>query len=123
MKIRTILAAAAMVFATACVEEQRHEPEQFGNAPKIVAELSDEPQTRTTIDSAEADNGGTLAVLWVPGDQLGVFSSGSANVLYINDEQTENVPNASFSSSANVNGNIQYAYYPYNEANDGNSVS
>ena len=123
MKIRTILAAAAIVFATACVEEQRHEPEQFGNAPKIVAELSDEPQTRTTIDSDSIVPGENVPVLWVPGDQLGVFSSGSANVLYTNDEQTENVPNASFSSSANVSGAIQYAYYPYNEANDGKAAT
>ena len=124
MKIKTILAAmTSALLAAGCVEEQRHEPEQAGNAPKIFAELSEEPQTRTSIDAAEADNGGTLAVLWTPGDQLGVFSTGSANVLYINDEQTENVPNASFSSSANVSGDIQYAYYPYDEANDGKSAT
>lgn len=124
MKIKTILAAmTSALLAAGCVEEQRHEPEQAGNAPKIFAELSEEPQTRTTIDADEADNGGTLAVLWTPGDQLGVFSAGSANVLYINDEQTENVPNASFSSSANVSGDIQYAYYPYDEANDGKAAT
>ena len=124
MKIKTILAAmTSALLAAGCVEEQRHEPEQAGDAPKIFAELSEEPQTRTSIDAAEADNGGTLAVLWTPGDQLGVFSTGSANVLYINDEQTENVPNASFSSSANVSGDIQYAYYPYDEANDGESAT
>ena len=124
MKIKTILAAiASALLAAGCVEEQRHEPEQAGDAPKIFAELSEEPQTRTSIDAAEADNGGTLAVLWTPGDQLGVFSTGSANVLYTNDEQTENVPNASFSSSANVSGDIQYAYYPYDEANDGKSAT
>ena len=124
MKIKTILAAmTSALLAAGCVEEQRHEPEQAGDAPKIFAELSEEPQTRTSIDAAEADNGGTLAVLWTPGDQLGVFSTGSANVLYINDEQTENVPNASFSSSANVSGDIQYAYYPYDEANDGKAAT
>ena len=119
----SIAAIASALLAAGCVEEQRHEPEQAGNAPKIFAELSEEPQTRTSIDAAEADNGGTLAVLWTPGDQLGVFSTGSANVLYINDEQTGNVPNASFSSSANVSGDIQYAYYPYDEANDGKSAT
>ena len=123
MKIKTILAAmTSALLAAGCVEEQRHEPEQFGNAPKIVAELSDEPQTRTTIDPENIVPGENVPVLWVPGDQLGVFSTGSANVLYINDEQNENVPNASFSSSANVSGAIQYAYYPYDEANDGKSA-
>lgn len=95
------------------------EPEQAGNAPKVVAELSEETQTRTTIDAAEADNGGTLAVLWMPEDQIGVFSTESGNVLYVNDEQTENIPNASFSSTAAVSGELKYAYYPYNKANDG----
>ena len=123
MKIKTILAAmTSAVLAAGCVEEQRHEPEQAGNAPKVVAELSEEPQTRTTIDAAEADNGGTLAVLWMPEDQIGVFSTGSGNVLYVNDEQTENVPNASFSSTANITGEIQYAYYPYAETNNDNAV-
>ena len=146
MKIKTILAAmTSALLAAGCVEEQRHEPEQAGDAPKIFAELSEEPQTRaaagtegraaeavdafempqtrTSIDEAEADNGGTLAVLWTPGDQLGVFSTESGNVLYVNDEQTVNVPNASFSSNANVSGDIQYAYYPYDEANDGKSAT
>ena len=145
MKIKTILAAmTSALLASGCVEEQRHEPEQAGDAPKIFAELAEEPVTRasagtegraaeaveafempltrTTIDAAEADNGGTLAVLWMPEDQIGVFSTGNGNVLYVNDEQTENVPNASFSSTADITGEIQYAYYPYAETNNGNAV-
>lgn len=144
--VGTLAMMAATLLATGCMQEMPgEEPEQAGNAPKIFAELAEEPMTRasagtegraaeameafempltrTTIDAAEADNGGTLAVLWTPGDQLGVFSTGSANVLYINDEQTVNVPNASFSSSANVSGDIQYAYYPYDEANDGKAAT
>lgn len=104
-------------------EMPNEEPGQVGNAPKIFAELAEEPQTRTTIDAAEADNGGTLAVLWMPEDQIGVFSTESGNVLYVNDEQTENVPNASFSSTADITGEIQYAYYPYGESNNGNAAT
>lgn len=103
-------------------EMPNEEPEKVGNAPKVVAELSEEPQTRTTIDAAEADNGGTLAVLWMPEDQIGVFSTESGNVLYVNDEQTKNVPNASFSSTADITGEIQYAYYPYSESNNDNTA-
>ncbi|MBO5314582.1 MAG: fimbrillin family protein, partial [Prevotella sp.] len=114
---------AAPLLATACMQEMpNEEPEQVGNAPKVVAELSEEPQTRTTIDAAEADNGGTLAVLWMPEDQIGVFSTESGNVLYVNDEQTENIPNASFSSTADITGEIQYAYYPYAETNNDNTA-
>lgn len=121
--VGTLAMMAATLLATACMQEMPgEEPEQVGNAPKVVAELAEEPVTRTTIDAAEADNGGTLAVLWMPEDQIGVFSTGSGNVLYVNDEQTENVPNASFSSTADVTGEILYAYYPYDESNDGNAV-
>ena len=113
------------VLAASCVTEpfdKLPEHEAAKDAPKIHAELAEEPVTRTTIDAAEADNGGTLAVLWMPEDQIGVFSTGSGNVLYVNEEQTENVPNASFSSTADITGEIQYAYYPYAETNNGNAV-
>ena len=141
----TLAMMAATLLATGCMQEMpNEEPEQAGNAPKVMAELAEEPVTRasagaegraaeaveafempltrTTIDAAEADNDGTLAVLWMPEDQIGVFSTGSGNVLYVNDEQTENVPNASFSSTADITGEIQYAYYPYAETNNGNAV-
>lgn len=113
------------VLAASCVTEpfdKLPEHEAAKDAPKIHAELAEEPVTRTTIDAAEADNGGTLAVLWMPEDQIGVFSTESGNVLYVNDEQTENVPNASFSSTADITGEIQYAYYPYSESNNDNTA-
>lgn len=113
------------VLAAGCVVESVGEtPDQsvVMDAPKIHGELAEEPVTRTTIDAAEADNGGTLAVLWMPEDQIGVFSTGSGNVLYVNEEQKENVPNASFSSTADITGEIQYAYYPYDESNNGNTA-
>lgn len=114
----------ALLLTCGCAMQEipNEEPEQAGNTPKIFAELTEEPVTRTTIDAAEADNGGTLAVLWMPEDQIGVFSTGSGNVLYVNDEQTENVPNASFSSTADITGEIQYAYYPYAETNNDNTA-
>lgn len=88
-------------------------------APGIVAELAQEPLTRTCIDSDTLVPGQNAAVLWMPEDQLGVFSADMANVLYVNDEKTECVPNASFSSTAAVSGELKYAYYPYDKANDG----
>ncbi|MBQ2965677.1 MAG: hypothetical protein IJE11_01520, partial [Bacteroidales bacterium] len=92
-------------------------------APQILAEMAEQPATRTCIDSDALVAGENTAVLWMPGDQLGVFTSGSSNVLYTNDEQTENIPNASFSSDAAVSGDVQYAYYPYDAANDGKAAT
>lgn len=113
----------AVVMAAGCAKEQRHEPEQMADAPKIIAEMAEQPATRTCIDSDALVAGENTAVLWMPGDQLGVFTSGSSNVLYTNDEQTENIPNASFSSDAAVSGEVQYAYYPYDAANDGKAAT
>lgn len=99
--------------------------DQYGahEAPGIVAELAQEPATRTCIDSDTLVPGQNAAVLWMPEDQLGVFSADMANVLYVNDEKTGCVPNASFSSTAAVSGELKYAYYPYDKANDGKEVT
>ena len=77
-------------------------------------------ETRTCIDGAGIGEDKSLPLLWTPSDEVGVFSSGgSANVRYVNDETEVNVPNASFSATASVNGEITYVYYPYDAANDG----
>jgi len=123
MKIRTILAAMAVVMAAGCAKEQGGEVSGQTTAPQILAEMAEQPATRTCIDSDALVAGENTAVLWMPGDQLGVFTSGSTNVLYTNDEQTENIPNASFSSDATVSGDVQYAYYPYDAANDGKAAA
>ena len=123
MKIKTILAAMAVVMAAGCAKEQDGVAEGQMAAPQILAEMAEQPATRTCIDSDALVAGENTAVLWMPGDQLGVFTSGSSNVLYTNDEQTENIPNASFSSNATVSGEVQYAYYPYDAANDGKAAT
>ena len=113
----------AVVMAAGCAKEQDGVAEGQMAAPQILAEMAEQPATRTCIDSDALVAGENTAVLWMPGDQLGVFTSGSSNVLYTNDEQTENIPNASFSSNATVSGEVQYAYYPYDAANDGKAAT
>ena len=113
----------AVVMAAGCAKEQGGEVSGQTTAPQILAEMAEQPATRTCIDSDALVAGENTAVLWMPGDQLGVFTSGSTNVLYTNDEQTENIPNASFSSDATVSGDVQYAYYPYDAANDGKAAA
>lgn len=121
MKIKTILAAMAVVMAAGCAKEQRHEPEQLADAPKIIAEMA-EPLTRTCIDADDAANGGTLAMLWKTTDAIGVFTASNSNVKYVN-EAVEEVPNASFAATASVSGDITAVYYPYDAANDGKSAT
>ena len=121
MRVRSfVFAVAVMVLAGGCVEEGNAAIEGLDAAPKIIAEIADEPVTRTCIDAATADKGEEkLAVLWTPGDQLGVYTTGgNKNVVYTNEEQSENVPNASFATTASISGDITAVYYPYDAAND-----
>lgn len=124
---RNIFTTFAILLAVSCVMEpigDIHDQNMVVNAPKIHAELAEEPQTRTCIDAGALAEGESAAVLWMPGDSLGVFSSGSsANVRYVNDETEVNVPNASFSAAEAVSGEIMYAYYPYSAANDGREAT
>ena len=117
------VAAMFLLFAAGCDREQRDEVTTKTDAPRVVAELADGSVTRTCIDSNALVPGENVAVLWVPGDRLGVFSTGSSNVLYTNDEKTESVPNTSFSSNDEVVGEIQYAYYPYDSDNNGKEAA
>ena len=130
MKMRTILAAAAVLcLAAGCVKEEQGivdapaggENEIFADAPKIMAELS-EPETRTCIEAA-ADATGKLPMLWEESDAVGVFfADGSSNAKYVN--ISGKVPNASFGAAEQVSGSeIAYVYYPYDAANNGNAAT
>lgn len=110
-------AAALGIAAVGCTKEQHGIAEPQGEAPRIIAELAEQPATRTCIDAGAADQGGSLAVLWNPEDQLGVFVGNHSNVLYTNEEETENVPNASFATAEAASGDIKAVYYPYDAKN------
>ena len=124
---RNIFTTLAILLAVSCVMEpigDTHDQNIIADAPKIHAELAEEAQTRTCIDAGALAEGESAAVLWMPGDSLGVFSSGgSANVRYVNDETEVNVANASFSAAEEVSGEIMYAYYPYSAENDGREAT
>lgn len=130
MKMRTILAAAAVLcLAAGCVKEEQgvvdvpagSENDIFADAPKIMAELS-EPETRTCIEAA-ADATGKLPMLWEESDAVGVFfADGSCNAKYVNISGKN--PNASFGAAEQVSGSeIAYVYYPYDAANNGKAAT
>ena len=130
MKMRTILAAAAVLcLAAGCIKEEQgvvdvpagSENEIFADAPKIMAELS-EPETRTCIEAA-ADATGKLPMLWEESDAVGVFfTDGSSNAKYVNISGKN--PNASFGAAEQVSGSkIAYVYYPYDAANNGKAAT
>lgn len=120
--IKIMAAASALLASAGCVEEQAADMTP-APAPGIRA-VMENPEVRTSVDLSGLESGKVIPVLWNPGDALGAYTDGgSANVLYMNDEQSEDVPNASFSTSESVKGNISYVYYPYDSANDGNDAA
>ena len=114
---KIFLAAVVLGMTTGCAKDHCGVAEQQGEAPRIIAELAEQPATRTCIDAGAADQGGTLPVLWSPEDQLGVFVGSHSNLLYTNEEETENVPNASFATAEAASGDIKAVYYPYDAKN------
>ena len=114
---KIFLAAVVLGMTTGCAKDHCGMAEQQGEAPRIIAELAEQPATRTCIDAGAVDQGGSLAVLWNPEDQLGVYVGSHSNVLYTNEEETENVPNASFATAEAASGDIKAVYYPYDAKN------
>lgn len=120
--IKIMAAASALLASAGCVEEQAADMAPV-SGPGIRA-VMENPEVRTSVDLSGLESGKVIPVLWNPGDALGAYTDGgSANVLYMNDEQSEDVPNATFSTSESVKGNISYVYYPYDSANDGNDAA
>ncbi len=122
MKIIAAAAVAAMALA-GCSDEKAGYVESVNDAPVISAEMAG-AATRTCIDAGSVVDGEKVPVLWTPSDELGVFTDGgSSNVRYVNVETSANVPNASFSTTSQVSGDILYAYYPYDSSNDGKDAA
>lgn len=120
--IKIMAAASALLAFAGCAEEQAADMAPV-SGPGIRA-VMENPEVRTSVDLSGLESGKVIPVLWNPGDALGAYTDGgSANVLYMNDEQSEDVPNASFSTSESVKGNISYVYYPYDSENDGNDAA
>lgn len=120
--IKIMAAASALLAYAGCAEEQSADMVP-ASGPGIRA-VMENPEVRTSVDLSGLESGKVIPVLWNPGDALGAYTDGgSANVLYMNDEQSEDVPNATFSTSESVKGNISYVYYPYDSANDGNDAA
>ena len=106
------MAAAIVAMAVSCVEESFT---SSNDTPKIYAETA-EPITRTSIDNGTADQGGSLAMLWTPGDKIGAFTESNKNIAYTLVESSP-VVSGSFSTTETVNGEISCAYYPYDSVN------
>lgn len=91
-----------------------------GETRTITAEIMDpSTETRSCVDS-ETLGLGFLGMMWEPADKIGIYGTADVNVPFAN-EATSNARKTTFSGqSQDV---IQYAYYPWSEANNGVAVT
>ena len=117
-KICTLLALS--LFFGACQQEMLQENYPDGSIT-ILARTDDGMQTRTCVDGSAS--GGTVGILWTPGDCIGVYGSeGTVNAKFAS-SSTGVVPEAEFSGTLPSGEEPAYAYYPYSADNDGSGAS
>jgi len=117
-KIYTVLALS--LFFGACQQEMLQENYPDGSIT-ILARTDDGMQTRTCVDGSAS--GGTVGILWTPGDCIGVYGSeGTVNAKFAS-SSTGAVPEAEFSGTLPSGEEPAYAYYPYSADNDGSGAS
>ena len=117
-KIYTVLALS--LFFGACQQEMLQENYPDGSIT-ILARTDDGMQTRTCVDGSAS--GGTVGILWTPGDCIGVYGSeGTVNAKFAS-SSTGAVPEAEFSGTLLSGEEPAYAYYPYSADNDGYDAS
>ena len=89
---------------------------------RIIASVEMPEVSRTAMGNAVD---GAVGVLWSPDDQIGVFeASGSAQKCYAKTTESANTDEAVFVvSGSDAFTSPMYAYYPYNEVNNGKSIT
>ena len=138
-------AFAVTVLCAGCAEDRLavDSSDAAMRGPVIYATMSDAgmPATRTTIKTEDLTSGAySASILWVPSDEIGVYTSTRSNLRFRNTKRgsTENVHKATFyqdepgqgedeSKSDYQNrlfdGTVTYAYYPHDIANNDKSSS
>lgn len=113
-------AAVCLLGLAACQEELLVAPGAKGTV-EILARMDGEVNTRTCVGSSTAD--GTVGILWMPGDRIGVYGEdGTCNAPFAS-ANTGAVAEAIFTGNLQQGEKPAYAYYPYSEDNAAASVS
>ena len=105
---------AAMTMFPSCQDE-----EIVNEQMEIKGVIADAVNSRTSIDETN-DYGSSVGVLWLPNEEIGVYSNYSKNVKFTstNKSSTGEVTFRGF-----MLGTPKYAYYPYSTENNGVSYS
>ena len=111
-----------LLLCSSCSYEELSHP--VSSEDRILAVINTPPVTRTAMGDAE-DGANAVGILWTSDDQIGVFdASGASQKCYVKTDDSGNKADAAFAvSGTDAFANPVFAYYPYNSANDGKSIS
>lgn len=138
-----LTAFAVTVLCAACAEDRLaiDSPESSMRGPVIYATMADAAATKTTIKTEDLTSGAySASILWVPSDEIGVYTTNRSNLRFFNTNRGTdvNVHKAMFyqdepgqgkeeSSSEYQNrlfdGTVTCAYYPHDISNNDKSSS
>lgn len=96
---------------SACNRQEIHEPEIQDIV--ISADVENPYGTKTQISNA-INIGGSIGLLWSPGDCIGVYTEQSSNVLFTSSHTTP-VEKADFHGTLPMGETPQICYYPYRD--------
>ncbi len=109
---------AGLIFS-AC-ESEMNECKTSNN--DIIAGATEAAVTRTCIDENPESAGGSVGLLWTSGDSLGVFASKDGKQVKYTKKTDAKEAEAVFTTTT-TDFTPLYAYYPYNSANEGRSLT
>ena len=113
--------AAAMTGLIGCNDDFGRTPMGGNTTIEATIDAGEGVESRTCIDTNHY-SGGVTGLLWTPGDQLGVYGTGSTKNAPFTLKQTEKTSKGTFSGTLADGETPQFAYYPYSEANNGKAV-
>lgn len=113
--------AAAMTGLIGCNDDFGRTPMGGNTTIEATIDAGEGVESRTCIDTNHY-SGGVTGLLWTPGDQLGVYGTGSTKNAPFTLDQNVKTANGTFSGKLADNEAPKYAYYPYSEANNGKAV-
>ena len=114
----TVVLAIATLLSVSCTQDDLR---RLSPKNSIIASIQS-PSTRTAVDNSPTE-GSVSGIVWIDGDQLGVFDqTGSSQTLYTK-VGTGKVAKATFqpSTTSTITPKPYRAYYPYSESNNGRS--
>ena len=113
--------AAAMTGLIGCNDDFGRTPMGGNTTIEATIDAGEGVESRTCIDTQHY-SGGVTGLLWTPGDQLGVYGTGSTKNAPFTLDQTVKTSKGTFSGTLADGETPQFAYYPYSEANNGKAV-